>query len=619
MKLKYILPDWDDIVDPLYDFEKEKHSSQYSQDRFKYGARLWELLGEDVIDGVLISLSTIMGKYQKILEAGGARKFLKLPSKMELVGDCGAWQYKDEELPPFKPEEVLEYYEALGVDYGVSLDHIPFFKDPQRRLEITFNNAVEMYRRWREKGYRYVLLGAVQGITVDDYEKFLSRLYKAGYRHFAVGGLAKRNTQFIDTLIARIKKFSKTHKIERIHFLGVTRFSLIPQMNKLLEYVEEVSFDSSTMLRTAWTRQLHNYFTVDGKAYTAIRVADADLLDKLRKYDRGELTYDEVAQELKKRLSATEQCHYLPQYLANLRDRPWKKCPCSICRTIGIDVVIFKGNDRNRRRGFHNVYVFSTILKQGRTIKFHGAETRKDESCQQTDTELRRRLKEAKKVLVVTNCTAEKEVELDKVLDILRNNKMKMPSFDIENEDKYLKILSEFRKPAGEIYGGTFKNVKKLAEKLRSAGKQVDIYIISARYGLISEDHPIIPYDATLKGLSKEEIRKWAEKHKIEQKLEKIIKDYDLIIIALPKEYAISIEQLIKSLLTKPNVIMILPRTIVKAASAKATLLYASSLKDRVKQIAALARLVDNGQAKTLDEWLRQETPSKSQPRLPNL
>ena len=46
------------------------------------------------------------------------------------------------------------------------------------------------------------------------------------------------------------------------------------------------------------------------------------------------------------------------KYEQPLRDRPWRSCPCEICRDIGIQAIIFRGNDRNRRRGFHNTWVF---------------------------------------------------------------------------------------------------------------------------------------------------------------------------------------------------------------------------------------------------------------------
>ena len=45
-------------------------------------------------------------------------------------------------------------------------------------------------------------------------------------------------------------------------------------------------------------------------------------------------------------------------YRRVLEARPWKNCQCEICKTLGYQVIIFRGAERNRRRGFHNVWTF---------------------------------------------------------------------------------------------------------------------------------------------------------------------------------------------------------------------------------------------------------------------
>jgi hypothetical protein len=45
------------------------------------------------------------------------------------------------------------------------------------------------------------------------------------------------------------------------------------------------------------------------------------------------------------------------RYRETLADRPWEKCGCAICAALGIHCVLFRGAERNRRRGFHNLYV----------------------------------------------------------------------------------------------------------------------------------------------------------------------------------------------------------------------------------------------------------------------
>jgi hypothetical protein len=51
-------------------------------------------------------------------------------------------------------------------------------------------------------------------------------------------------------------------------------------------------------------------------------------------------------------------------YRETLEDRPWRACSCGICEHVGIDVAVFRGAERNKRRGFHNLYVFNQRLRR---------------------------------------------------------------------------------------------------------------------------------------------------------------------------------------------------------------------------------------------------------------
>jgi hypothetical protein len=59
-----------------------------------------------------------------------------------------------------------------------------------------------------------------------------------------------------------------------------------------------------------------------------------------------------------------EDQELLDEYHDLLQDEPWKECGCRICEEHGIEVAIFRGNNRNRRRGFHNTRRFYDIFEQ---------------------------------------------------------------------------------------------------------------------------------------------------------------------------------------------------------------------------------------------------------------
>jgi hypothetical protein len=50
-------------------------------------------------------------------------------------------------------------------------------------------------------------------------------------------------------------------------------------------------------------------------------------------------------------------------YRETLEERPWDRCPCEVCQALGIHVMLFRGAERNRRRGFHNLFVFYNKLQ----------------------------------------------------------------------------------------------------------------------------------------------------------------------------------------------------------------------------------------------------------------
>ena len=43
---------------------------------------------------------------------------------LETMGDCGAFNYVHEEEPPYTVDEVFDFYEECGFDYGISVDHV---------------------------------------------------------------------------------------------------------------------------------------------------------------------------------------------------------------------------------------------------------------------------------------------------------------------------------------------------------------------------------------------------------------------------------------------------------------------------------------------------------------
>ena len=131
-----------------------------------------EMLGYAPYDGLLVSKGLFHdgnngGKYSEGQEmrfaCEGARKFLrfeeeKYPNTV-MWGDCGAFAYANQEVPPFSVEEIIEFYADGQFTHGCSPDHIIFdfvdtefditFDDQEvkRRQQITLENAAEFIEK----------------------------------------------------------------------------------------------------------------------------------------------------------------------------------------------------------------------------------------------------------------------------------------------------------------------------------------------------------------------------------------------------------------------------------------------------------------------------------------
>jgi len=403
--LKYFIPEWDDRVDPNYDFITDTHSSDHEKDPIKNDVYVWDIFGIDKvpIDGVLVSKMTIMqskSKFKRVLKEG-IHNVLRLPKSFEIMGDCGAWGYIKKDMPPFKTFEVLDYYVKCGFNYGVSIDHliVPASKDQdEKRWNVTLENAREMYELWQSRD-RYInslrIVGVAQGWDVDSYRKSVRELLKIGYDYIGLGGLARSptgtnqkfgNSKTVYNIVrgvwSEIKEWKKKAKEKvDIHIFGVGRLELIPELAKY----GISSFDSASFLRKAWLSADRNYYTLEGKFYGAIRIPqteksplvkklpevdklsalEARALESMRLYDQGKVTLDEVVKKIVNYDKAIgEKRDFGRFYRQTLSDKPWKKCPCPICRSVGVEVIIFRGNNRNRRRGFHNTFAFFKGIRQ---------------------------------------------------------------------------------------------------------------------------------------------------------------------------------------------------------------------------------------------------------------
>ena len=323
------------------------------------------------------------------------------------MGDCGAFGYVKEKEPPqpfYSVENIANLYHELGFDYGVSVNHLVveyiFIKDKKtgkrkkkllskeekdRRIKITLKNAKEFLELHKKRKYDFTPIGVAQGYDPESYKNSVKALIEMGYECIGIGGLVQYPTNTILDILNEIQPYIDGIKI---HLFGVLRSNYLKNFEKL----GVTSIDSASFFRKAWLRSGQNYLAPNGKWYTAIRVPqvsdprilkNADLngfsleelknmeknaLQSLIEYDQGltdiDCVLDNVLEYDKLLLRSTEDGEKLEKkYYRTLSEMPWKKCKCDICKNIGIHVVIFRGSNRNKRRGFHNIQTLRMLME----------------------------------------------------------------------------------------------------------------------------------------------------------------------------------------------------------------------------------------------------------------
>jgi hypothetical protein len=424
--MKFLYSDTHDYVDPNYDFIADRNAPK--RKRYWDDVYAHELMKPAPYDGLLISMSAAVqadgvprskvrystAETQRLLRSG-ARSFLRLngPAFRDamVMGDCGAFSYASLDKPAFTPQQVVDFYNDVGVTHGVSPDHIIFDCDtsnPTRRkasesardrYDITLQNAESFLSITRSTKSSFEPMGAIQGWSPESMGTAAASLQKMGYRYLAVGGLVPLKPQVIHEILKEIRQVVRPSV--NLHLLG---FAKAEHIHEFTNY-GITSFDSTSPLIRAFKDAKANYYMAspDGGLvyYSAIRIPQAientrllqgikkgvfvaeDLqlreqraLGALRAFDKGRESLEETVD------AVTSYQHFLirdggwtlkeqEKELARfrsanertLRDAPWKRCGCSICRDIGVDVIIFRSSNRNKRRGFHNLGVYHNHLK----------------------------------------------------------------------------------------------------------------------------------------------------------------------------------------------------------------------------------------------------------------
>lgn len=398
--MKYFIPNWEDRLDKKFDFINDCNSPRRtSPAKDVYAHNIYKK--NTPYDGIIMSLNIFGDKINvngvaqiKGYENKTIRDYLKIKikqKKLKLICDCGAFSYIQEKTPPenYTVEYISKVYNTLGFDYGVSVDHLIAknltIEEKEARRQLSVKNAIKFYDHWffNKNNLSYKPIGSAQGDNKKSYKKSVKKLIEVGYENIGLGTLIPRSDEFILEVLNEIYPLIKKSGV-KLHLFGVLRKDCLKEFQKL----KVNSFDSASYLRKAWLRSDNNYLGSDLNWYSAIRVPiidsinqenelkdrgknvvqlkrlQTDILKMLNEYDKGNNSIlDEMLNKIMKYDSSIDRAFektdkFEQSYRKVLESKIWKKCNCAMCKQAGIHIVVFRRTNRNKRRGFHNTYIF---------------------------------------------------------------------------------------------------------------------------------------------------------------------------------------------------------------------------------------------------------------------
>lgn len=417
--MKFLFADTADTVDPSFDFERTRSLKQrrvHDDDEYPH-----EHLERAPYDGILLSRAAFSdhlrsGKYGAArsmrFRREGARVFLRYPEEKYagsiVMGDCGAFSYRDAEFPLYSVDDTLGFYADGGFTHGCSVDHLIFdfeeddrtpSDEAKRRQEITLTLASEFFETSPALGRAFTPVGVIQGWSAQSMADAAADLVKMGYRSLALGGMARSPTGDIERALHAITERIGLSRVA-IHVLGFGKVEDAPRLARM----GVTSFDTTSPLLRAFKDDRQNYFETDGERlghYTAIRIPQASddrharasararaigqeelirleniALTAARGFAAGHGDLEAVVDRIldyasiilwKDKRSEKSNLNDFAKlraiYLRSLGERPWERCSCRVCSELGVEALIFRSTNHNKRRGFHNLAVFHELLR----------------------------------------------------------------------------------------------------------------------------------------------------------------------------------------------------------------------------------------------------------------
>lgn len=267
-----------------------------------------------------------------------------LPIDSHMIFDCGAWSYRNEDVPKITAQSALDGYmeTAKHGDFLIAPDHMLISDvDHAARREFNKKQAKDFLKICPKT---FVPMATGHGMDIEERVSHTKYLKDIGYTHVAIGGVAARASQK-KLVLGMIQTIRQEVPDVWLHVLGLSAPSYAAAWTEM--GVE--SFDGSSHFKQAFTAG--TFFTLEN--------------GKLKKHQASR-----------------------PK-LGELPTAP--NCSCTACsklRQQGIDTRTYGSNENNMGRAAHNMNQLMVAQKfaiDGDTVLVSCVGKKRDYACPAKD------------------------------------------------------------------------------------------------------------------------------------------------------------------------------------------------------------------------------------------
>lgn len=122
------------------------------------------------------------------------------------------------------------------------------------------------------------------------------------------------------------------------------------------------------------------------------------------------------------------------------------------------------------------------------------------------------------------------------IIALLKKSGLGIPGSDLEKEAQYSAALAPYVKKAKDLFKGSFQHMVNAVQDINGKSLQIDLFVISPRYGIIGLDEKVVPYRYSFARCNRADINQASARLGTKEKINAIMAGgYDICFIVANK------------------------------------------------------------------------------------